>query len=548
MDLQNKVDLYFELKNWSKLDQSTPSNPFVVMFHWALTEQDKGKWIRIGNTGIWKDNRRPKWVNSVRTEFFFEQLQSLRFEVYHADQGDLKTLTYHDFIGSCSANLGELCHAVKSRKWYDLKQDGNIICGANGKNIKLLVRVEEVLENRDELRMSISGHKLVALDGTRTSNPYVEFLKPLEDGTWYPVTRTETIYGTLNPKWNVMNVKLARLCKGDMTNPVQLICYDWNLNGNPDFIGYADVTVQGILSGDHENVKLKNSRGGSKCFGLCKRNSFGSIRLMDAYVTKYHSFLKFLRSGLEIHLVIAIDFTLSNGNPSSSSSLHALNKPGGNDYERAIRQLVEVLEPYDSKGKISLYGFGCKVKGGDRNSTSHCMPFTFNEENAEVDGLAGVMKAYKNALQVVELSEPILFQQIVERASAIADMPIDKIEQTYTILLILTSGINDDMENTMNAIVEAEKLPLSIIIVGVGSADFSNMDILDPNDNQLKYSNSRNIVQFVPFNKFKHEAGILAAKTLRKIPNQVTGYMKMIGMCPMAEVRFSQPLSEFFDD
>jgi len=180
------------------------------------------------------------------------------------------------------------------------------------------------------------------------------------------------------------------------------------------------------------------------------------------------------------------------------------------------------------------------------------LPLTFDKVNAEVDGLAGVMEAYKNALQVVELSEPILFQQIVQRASVIADTPIDRTEQTYTILLILTSGINDDMDNTINSIVEAEKLPLSIIIVGVGSASFSNMDILDPNGDRLKYSNgklmTRDIVQFVPFNKLKHEAGSLAAKTLRKIPHQVTDYMKMMGMCPMAEIRFSQPLSEFFDD
>jgi len=345
-----------------------------------------------------------------------------------------------------------------------------------------------------------------------------------------------------------MNVKLARLCNGDINIPIKLRCYDWNLNSDSELIGEAEITVQGILSGENAEVILKNSRGRGKCCGLCKRNSFGTIRLMDAVVKKCHSFLEFLSAGLEMQLVIAIDFTGSNGDPASSSSLHALNKPGGNDYERAISQVVEVLEPYDSDGKIPLYGFGCRMKG-DRSGTSHCMTLTFNEANAEVDGLAGVMKAYKYALRVVDLTGPTLFQQIIEMACAIADMPVNRTEQTYTILLILTDGIINDMEKTINAIVQGGKLPLSIIIVGVGSADFTNMDILDADDEPLKHSNGeimhRDIVQFVPFNEFKQEAGILAAETLREIPDQVTDYMKMVGAFPLPEAsQLSIPLSQ----
>jgi len=548
MDLHYDVDLYFELSNCPKLDTFSQSDPFVVVLHKVASGPDKGKWIRIGNTEICWDNHNPRWVKCIRTNFFFEQVQLLRFDVYDADHKDLYNLTGHDFVGSCSANLGQLCHAINSKKRFDLMKDGRNVSGANRKKTTLLVRVEEVLDNQDELQMSISGHNLAALDWMGTSDPYIEFCKPLEDGTWLPVARTETIKGTLNPRWKLMKVKLARLCNGDISIPIQLRCFDWNLNGDPDLIGWAEITVQGILSGENANVTLKNSNGGRKCCGLCKRTSFGTIRIMDAIVKKCHSFLQFLRAGLEIQVVIAIDFTGSNGDPSSYTSLHALNKQGGNDYERAIRQIVEVLEPYDSDGKIPLYGFGCRMKG-DRTGTSHCMSLTFDEAKAEVDGLEGVMKAYKNALQVVELSGPTLLQQIIEMASAIADMPVNRTEQTYTILLILTDGIINDMERTINSIVQAGKLPLSIIIVGVGSADFTNMDILDADDEPLKHSNgelmTRDIVQFVPFNKFKHEACILAAETLREIPDQVTDYMKMVEMSPMAEAaRFSVPESQ----
>lgn len=51
--------------------------------------------------------------------------------------------------------------------------------------------------------------------------------------------------------------------------------------------------------------------------------------------------------------------------------------------------------------------------------------------------------------------------------------------QQYFILLMLTDGVISDMADTIKAIVRASRLPMSIIIVGVGNADFSAMNQLD---------------------------------------------------------------------
>lgn len=60
----------------------------------------------------------------------------------------------------------------------------------------------------------------------------------------------------------------------------------------------------------------------------------------------------------------------------------------------------------------------------------------------------------------------------------------------YFILLIITDGIITDMPQTKEAIVSAASLPLSIIIVGVGTADFSAMKELDGDEVRLS-SNGR---------------------------------------------------------
>lgn len=70
------------------------------------------------------------------------------------------------------------------------------------------------------------------------------------------------------------------------------------------------------------------------------------------------------------------------------------------------------------------------------------------------------------------------------------------------------------MAATKDLIVQNCNLPISIIIVGIGNAGFANMEELD-GDGGLFSSNGtrcpRDIVQFVPFNKFNGNPQMLAA-------------------------------------
>ena len=50
----------------------------------------------------------------------------------------------------------------------------------------------------------------------------------------------------------------------------------------------------------------------------------------------------------------------------------------------------------------------------------------------------------------------------------------------YTVVLILTDGAIHDMAETKNQIVRASMLPISIIIIGIGSSqELSKMEELD---------------------------------------------------------------------
>ena len=105
-------------------------------------------------------------------------------------------------------------------------------------------------------------------------------------------------------------------------------------------------------------------------------------------------------------------------------------------------------------------------------------------------------------------------------------------------LTLMTDGEIDDMPATVAAVVAASRLPLSIIIVGVGSADFSCMVALDSDGGMLRSNTGdvavRDIVQFVPFREYASKGHIaLAADVLAEVPSQIIQYLEAHHIRPL---------------
>ena len=123
------------------------------------------------------------------------------------------------------------------------------------------------------------------------------------------------------------------------------------------------------------------------------------------------------------------------------------------------------------------------------NRASHCFALNGNIFDPECEGLDGILSAYQNSLKHVKLYGPTHFNEIISLVNDMAEqMKVSQHNQKYQVLMIITDGIINDMQKTIDQIVRGSELPLSIIIVGVGEADFSSMDVLDADDEPL-YSN-----------------------------------------------------------
>ena len=107
----------------------------------------------------------------------------------------------------------------------------------------------------------------------------------------------------------------------------------------------------------------------------------------------------------------------------------------------------------------------------------------------------------------------------------------------YQVLKLLTDGMIDDMDYTIDQLVEGSFLPLSIIIIGVGKADFSMMTELDSDEKTLVDSNKRksvrDLVQFVPFLKYEANPEKLAQEVLAEIPRQIIQFYQQNDLDPM---------------
>lgn len=231
-------------------------------------------------------------------------------------------------------------------------------------------------------------------------------------------------------------------------------------------------------------------------------------------------------------MMVAIDFTGSNGTPTNPSSLHFIRNDGGlNQYQTALVEVCDILLNYDFDKRVPVYGFGGKPNFPNyaKPAADHCFPLTGDPQSPEVFGLQGIMQVYENALHHVSLSGPTYFEHIINYANYIAKL--NENNNIYTILMILTDGEIHDMGKTQRLIQDASKLPLSIIIVGVGNENFVGMRKLDGDESGNKIA-GRDLVQFVAFNDYKGNPSLLAKELLAELPGQLVSYKMSVGKKP----------------
>ena len=118
-------------------------------------------------------------------------------------------------------------------------------------------------------------------------------------------------------------------------------------------------------------------------------------------------------------------------------------------------------------------------------------------------------------------------------ACVLKEAVTQKGQQAYTILLILKDGSVSNVNAAAAILDQVSDAPLSVVIMGVGNADFSRMQFLD----NASKPGKRDIAQFVEFNKHSHSSANLMSETLHAIPDQLVGYFTSHSIQPLAAIK-----------
>ncbi|XP_071709843.1 protein BONZAI 3-like isoform X2 [Rutidosis leptorrhynchoides] len=514
------------------LDIISKSDPMAVVY----AKKTDGTLEELGRTEVIMNNLNPIWIQKITVAFHFETVQVLVFQVYDVDTKyhNLSTkmlkLKDQDFVGEANCVLSEIM-TLRSRS-ITLKLRGRNVHDV-GNLGSITVRAEETIASKMAVEMRLRCTNLDNKDLFSKSDPFLRISKVTEAGSPVPICKTEVVNNNLDPVWKPLCLNMQQFVSKD--NPLVVECFDFNSNGNHTLIGKLQTSIEAL-------EKLYNAKAGAN-FVFPSSHQRGHEKVLkgklfvDGYIEKeVHSFLDYISSGFELNFMVAVDFTASNGDPRRPDSLHYIDPSGRlNAYQQAIMEVGEVIQFYDYDKRFPAWGFGGKMYDA---TVSHCFNLNGNAGNFEVEGVHGIMTAYQTALHSVTLHGPTLFGPVINQAAEIAAQSLSSNCSKYFVLLIITDGVITDIQETKDALVRASDLPLSILIVGVGNADFKQMEILDADNGKRLESSTgriatRDIVQFVPMRNVHHGEASVVQALLEELPGQFLTYMTSRDIKPL---------------
>lgn len=426
---------------------------------------------------------------------------------------------------------------------------------------------------KGQVVFQLQARKLQNAQGIgRTSSPFFELCKKVDrptGATWISVYRSNVVRSSLTPIWTQVTLDLEATCNGDLDRAMKVVVWDYRATGKHKIMGEFETTMKGFLGAKIEDDEaLESEDEGFRLLRLDKE--VGICQVIEALLTKdavdensvlpddtteaaesavsgvrkkapaRPEFVDYLSGGCQISLAVAIDFTASNGDPRQAGTPHHFHPPESkewNDYEKAIFAVGSILAKYDSDQKFPVWGFGAKYN----NVVRHC--FQCGTE-VEVEGVQGIMDAYRGVFRTpLTMSYPTDFSEVIQTAASYArheqELADEDGKLSYTILLILTAGNVENVNETKKQLEEASEDPLSVVIVGIGDADFKGMEFLEEaqetnnnnNNNSRKKDKVRDITKFVRFSDYR-SFNALTEAVLDGVPDQLVSYFYDRGILP----------------
>ncbi|XP_047289864.1 copine-7 isoform X14 [Homo sapiens] len=286
----SKVELRLSCRHLLDRDPLTKSDPSV-----ALLQQAQGQWVQVGRTEVVRSSLHPVFSKVFTVDYYFEEVQRLRFEVYDTHGPSGFSCQEDDFLGGMECTLGQIVAQKKVTRPLLLK------FGRNAGKSTITVIAEDISGNNGYVELSFRARKLDDKDLFSKSDPFLELYRVNDDQGLQLVYRTEVVKNNLNPVWEAFKVSLSSLCSCEETRPLKCLVWDYDSRGKHDFIGEFSTTFEemqkafeeGQAQWDCVNPKYKQKRRSYKNSGV--------VVLADLKFHRVYSFLDYIMGGCQIH-------------------------------------------------------------------------------------------------------------------------------------------------------------------------------------------------------------------------------------------------------
>mmetsp|Transcript_3179 Transcript_3179/g.4921 ORF Transcript_3179/g.4921 Transcript_3179/m.4921 type:complete len:414 (+) Transcript_3179:48-1289(+) len=315
----------------------------------------------------------PEWKSAASLRYNFGEIQDFRVEIFSCTPEFMEKdsssfiLTDHEFLGRCDMFLGDI-FGNDEMTWCGLLQ-GKSQTG-NGGYLKIVGT--ELASMCDLISMCLEFSNLPTKEFLPRSGRFLALSKKTGKGKYSTCykTKAKTDYSTLS--YDIRG-SLMDLVDGDMNLPIKIEVFALSKNGEHNSLGQLHCCFDTLSDALRRETPLilADPATGTPC---------GSVLVKQFDISRQTSFLDYIRGGTQLQLVVAVDYTFSNGAPTDTSSLHYVDpkNPGIlTAYANTILAISNIIGPYcgglDSM-RCAAFGFGGKLEAD--GPVNHCFPLS----------------------------------------------------------------------------------------------------------------------------------------------------------------------------
>lgn len=525
--------------------------------------------VRLGATEVIRNSRSPQWTTTFQLDYTYGTQHFFNVLVLEPSDGDSE-FTTSDGFGSASFDVADILGTKHRTRARVLRRGGVVFCRLDPVQQEFTQRfavfrlaARNLVPPNRKFRMFSAAPdtiiKIARIDATSRK--------------WTTVYRSQPVQESFNPAWDRIEVDLGTLCEGNTSTTLRFSVSMVRENRRAVMIGMCETSLDHLLAGvstltgttlpdtwdenlptfslqrnverlkqvgqivvrraylyeilpdgsrkmvdgndeeDETEDQQKNGRYRPLSASLSGSISGDESSSLDASVAG--DLRSVAEKGCDLNCFIAIDFTSSNGDPKLESSLH-YQSPSLNVYEETIATVAGYLEEQvNVSSGYSVWGFGAKFVGDG------VVRHVFQCGNETCHSVADILDAYKSIFSLgFTMSGPTVFDKVMQGAAYRAKQSMEHIQAgrfQYNLLLIITDGTVQNMEETRRKMTVYRDLPLSIILVGVGRADMQELRML------CQEFPDKSI--FVDFRENQSNPAELANAALGDLPRQITKYI-----------------------